>query len=279
MVAEESTAWPMVTYPPNDGGLGFNLKWNMGWCNDLCHYLKLDPFFRKDHHRDITFSMMYAFSENFVLPVSHDEVVHMKGSLRGKMPGDGGAQLSSVRGFWAYMLCHPGKKLSMMGGELGQWHEWNYAGQLDWYLLDNEPERKTHECIRALNRFYAENPPLWQNDRSWDGFRWLVADDSTDNVLVFARYDNAGHEMIAAVNFSPVPLRDYRFGVDGDGYEEVFNTEDTCWGGCGMGNPGTVPAEEIPSHGKKKSIAIVIPPRGTVLLAPRDIRQKGARAT
>ena len=266
LVAEESTAWPLVTYPPDVGGLGFNLKWNMGWVNDVSHYLKMDPFFRRDHHRDVTFSMVYAFSENFVLPISHDEVVHMKGSLRGKMPGDDAMQLAAVRGFYGYMLCHPGKKLTMMGTELGQWHEWNFAGQLDWYLLEKPAEAKTHDCFRALNRFYRDHTALWANDRSWEGYEWLVVDDNTNNVLVFARRDGRGRELIAAVNFSPVTLRDYRFGVDKAGtYREVFNTEDTRWGGCGIGNPKPLSAEKIPSHGKERSLSVTLPPLGTVI--------------
>lgn len=267
MVAEESTAWPLVTYPPEQGGLGFNLKWNMGWVNDLCHYLKMDPFFRKDNHNDITFSMMYAFSENFVLPVSHDEVVHMKGSLCGKMPGDEWQQLAGVRGFYAYMLCHPGKKLTFMGSELGQWHEWDFAGQLDWYLLADEPHQKTHECLRALNKFYLRHKALWEDDRSWDGFEWLVADDNTNNVVAFLRRSRTGRELVTVVNFSPVPLDNYRMGVPGKAvYEEKFNTDEQRWGGSGFTNAGPIPAERIPSHGKQQSIALRIPPLGAVIL-------------
>ena len=169
MIAEESTAWPHVT---GEDGLGFDLKWNMGWMNDLCHYLKMDPFFRRDHHRDITFSMMYAFSERFVLPISHDEVVHMKGSLRGKMPGDKAMQLAAVKGFIAYMLAHPGCKLLFMGGEIPQWKEWDFAGELDWGVLSDPAVAAAHGCIRALNRFYRDHPPLWEHDAGWDGFSW-----------------------------------------------------------------------------------------------------------
>ena len=268
MVAEESTAWPMVTYPPEEGGLGFNLKWNMGWMNDVCHYLKMDPYFRQHHHRDVTFSMVYAFSENFVLPVSHDEVVHMKGSLRGKMPGDKWQQLAGVRGFYAYMLCHPGKVLTFMGTELAQWHEWDFRKALDWYLLDEEDDcRRTHECIRALNRFYKSHKALWENDRDWDGFQWLVADDNSNNVLVFRRTARDGKSLVLAVNFSPVALEGYRFGLPPKArYEEVFNTDDAQWGGSGVTNPEPIETELIPSHQQAQSIALRIPPLGAVIL-------------
>ena len=263
-VAEESTAFPHVTGDAPDS-LGFDLKWNMGWMNDVCHYLKMDPIFRCDHHKDVTFSMVYAFSEHFVLPISHDEVVHMKGSLRGKMPGDDWQQLAGVRGFYAYMLCHPGKKLTFMGTELGQWHEWDFAGQLDWYLQENEQCRGTQECIRKLNHLYLDTPALWDNDRDWNGFHWLVADDNRNNVLVFLRRDRAGDERIIAVNFSPVALENYRFGVDKTGvYEEVCNTDDARWGGSGQSS-GTVEAEAIPSHGKAQSLSVTIPPLGAVI--------------
>ena len=268
MVAEESTAWPMVTYPPEEGGLGFNLKWNMGWMNDVCHYLKMDPFFRQHHHRDVTFSMVYAFSENFVLPVSHDEVVHMKGSLRGKMPGDKWQQLAGVRGFYAYMLCHPGKVLTFMGTELAQWHEWDFRKALDGYLLDEEEDcRQTHECIRALNKFYKAHRALWENDRDWDGFQWLVADDNYNNVLVFRRTDRSGKSLIAVINFSPVAVEGYRFGVPPKArYEEVFNTDDARWGGSGVTNPEPIETEFIPAHQQAQSIAVRVPPLGAVIL-------------
>ncbi len=268
MVAEESTAWPMVTYPPEEGGLGFNLKWNMGWMNDVCHYLKMDPFFRQHHHRDVTFSMVYAFSENFVLPVSHDEVVHMKGSLRGKMPGDKWQQLAGVRGFYAYMLCHPGKVLTFMGTELAQWHEWDFRKALDWYLLDEEDDcRQTHACIRALNRFYKSHKALWENDRDWDGFQWLVADDNYNNVLVFRRTDRSGKSLVAVINFAPVAVEGYRFGVPPKArYEELFNTDEERWGGSGVTNPQPIKTECIPSHQQAQSIAVRVPPLGAVIL-------------
>ena len=268
MVAEESTAWPMVTYPPEEGGLGFNLKWNMGWMNDVCHYLKMDPFFRQHHHRDVTFSMVYAFSENFVLPVSHDEVVHMKGSLRGKMPGDKWQQLAGVRGFYAYMLCHPGKVLTFMGTELAQWHEWDFRKALDWYLLDEEDDcRQTHACIRALNRFYKSHKALWENDRDWNGFQWLVADDNYNNVLVFRRTDRSGKSLVAVINFSPVAVEGYRFGVPPKArYEELFNTDEERWGGSGVTNPQPIKTECIPSHQQAQSIAVRVPPLGAVIL-------------
>ncbi len=269
MVAEESTAWPLVTRPAKDGGLGFNLKWNMGWMNDMCHYLKLDPWFRQFHHKDITFSLMYAFSENFVLPISHDEVVHMKGSLRGKMPGDDWQQLAGVRAFTAYLLAHPGKKLTFMGAELGQWHEWNFASQLDWYLLENKENQQTQRFFKDINRFYLSQSPLWDIDFSWEGFEWLVADDNHNNVVVFVRRDRKGRELIAAVNFSPVGCADYRFGVPPKKtYREVFTTDLPAYGGTGdWRNEGELLTESIPSHGKPCSLCVTIPPLGAVFFA------------
>ena len=273
MVAEESTAWPLVTRPPQDGGLGFTLKWNMGWMNDMCHYLKLDPWFRQYHHKDITFSLMYAFSENFVLPISHDEVVHMKGSLRGKMPGDERQQLSGVRAFTAYMLAHPGKKLTFMGAELGQWHEWDFASQLDWYLLENEENRQLHRFFKDINAFYLSQSPLWDIDFSWEGFEWLVPDDNHNNVVVFLRRDRKGRELIAAVNFSPVAQGEYRFGVPPKKrYREVFTTDCAEYGGTGeWRNEKTVEVLPIPSHGREQSLCVKLPPLGAAFFAGEGV--------
>ena len=273
MVAEESTAWPLVTRPPQDGGLGFKLKWNMGWMNDMCHYLKLDPWFRQYHHKDITFSLMYAFSENFVLPISHDEVVHMKGSLRGKMPGDDRQQLAGVRAFTAYMLAHPGKKLTFMGAELGQWHEWDFASQLDWYLLENEKNQQLHRFFKDINAFYLSQSPLWDIDFSWEGFEWLVPDDNHNNVVVFLRRDRKGRELIAAVNFSPVAQGEYRFGVPPKKrYREVFTTDCAEYGGTGeWRNEKTVEVLPIPSHGREQSLCVKLPPLGAAFFAGEGV--------
>ena len=273
MVAEESTAWPLVTRPPQDGGLGFTLKWNMGWMNDMCHYLKLDPWFRQYHHKDITFSLMYAFSENFVLPISHDEVVHMKGSLRGKMPGDDRQQLSGVRAFTAYMLAHPGKKLTFMGAELGQWHEWDFASQLDWYLLENEENRQLHRFFKDINAFYLSQSPLWDIYFSSVGFEWLVPDDNHNNVVVFLRRDRKGRELIAAVNFSPVAQGEYRFGVPPKKrYREVFTTDCAEYGGTGeWRNEKTVEVLPIPSHGREQSLCVKLPPLGAAFFAGEGV--------
>ena len=276
MVAEESTAWPLVTRPPQDGGLGFTLKWNMGWMNDMCHYLKLDPWFRQYHHKDITFSLMYAFSENFVLPISHDEVVHMKGSLRGKMPGDDRQQLAGVRAFTAYLFAHPGKKLTFMGAELGQWHEWDFASQLDWYLLENEENRKLHHFFKDINAFYLSQSPLWDIDFSWEGFEWLVADDNHNNVVVFLRRDRKGRELIAAVNFSPVAQGEYRFGVPPKKiYREVFTTDCPEYGGTGEWmNESPIAVRPIPSHGREQSVCVKLPPLGAAFFAGEGEWQK-----
>ncbi len=264
MVAEESTAWPMVTKPADIGGLGFNLKWNMGWMNDMCHYLKMDPWFRQYNHKDITFSMMYAFSENYVLPISHDEVVHMKGSVFGKMPGDRAQKFAGVRSFYAYMLAHPGKKLSFMGVELGTEAEWAFNKELDWQLLAQPDNRQLFDYIRDINHFYLEQSPLWEVDFDWTGFEWLVSDDNSNNVVVFLRRDQAGKTLVCAVNFSPNTYENYRFGCPPfRELQEVFSSDEARYGGTGVKN-GAVKVEWKDSHGRESSAAIRIPPMGAV---------------
>ena len=272
MIAEESTAWPLVTRPADMGGLGFNLKWNMGWMNDICHYLKLDPWFRQDHHRDLTFSMMYAFSENYVLPISHDEVVHMKGSVVGKMPGDYENQLRCTRGFYAYLLSHPGKKLLFMGPEIGQWHEWDSGGQLDWYLLEHPENQRLHAFFKAANAFYKEEPALWDVDFDWQGFEWLVPDDNHNNVIVFLRRDRGGNELLCAVNFSPNDYGAYRVGVPPRRqYVPAFTTDAPAFGGTGFADTSPVAVEAVPSHGRDHSAVIRIPAFGAVFLRGQGV--------
>jgi len=277
MIAEESTAWPMVTKPASDGGLGFNLKWNMGWMNDISHYIKLDPYFRQFNHKDITFSLMYAFSENFILPMSHDEVVHMKGSLLNKIPGEYLTKFAGVRAFYTYMLTHPGKKLTMMGSEFGQWNEWHYEYSLDWHLLDqNQENRDIQAFFQAANEMYLKYPQLWEEDFDWEGFQWLEADDNTANTVAFLRKDKKGDALIIAVNFSPVHRKGYRLGVPVPGrYGVVLNSDDTAFGGSGDGDKSSIPSEDIPCQGMDQSITIDLPAMAGVVY--RCVRKKPVR--
>lgn len=282
MIAEESTAWPGVSHPVDMGGLGFNIKWNMGWMNDIFHYCKLDPYFRQFNHKDLTFSFMYAFSENFLLPVSHDEVVHMKGSLLGKMPGSMEEKMAGVRVFYAYMLAHPGKKLLFMGAEFGQIAEWNFAKALDWHLLEHPAHQRLQTFFKAAGQFYLEQSPLWENDFDWNGFSWLCADDKFGNTAAFLRRGTTGEPLIFLCNFSPVHRDGYRLGVPEAGrYVERFNTDRIEFGGSSSPHAGPLSTEEIPCHGQECSLTVDLPPLSAVFLqlTERIPRKKNKKQT
>ncbi|MBP8639561.1 MAG: 1,4-alpha-glucan branching protein GlgB [Oscillospiraceae bacterium] len=269
MIAEESTAWPLVTAPTDIGGLGFNLKWNMGWMNDSLRYLKTDPYFRAGQHSDLTFSIMYAFSENFVLPLSHDEVVHMKGSLIGKIPGTEEQKFATVRAFWAYMLAHPGKKLLFMGAELGQHSEWDFSSQLPWELLDKPESSSLHLYFKVINSFYKLSKPLWDLDFDGNGFQWICPDESEKNVIAFFRKDSAGKELVFVCNFSGITVNNFRLGVSGKRkIAVIMSTDELRFGGSGSLCKGTCFAvDNTPQHGLLHSIVIDIPPLTAIFLS------------
>jgi 1,4-alpha-glucan branching enzyme len=275
MIAEESTAWPGVSRPTYLGGLGFGLKWNMGWMHDTLDYFRHDPVHRRYHHRDLTFGLLYAWSENFVLPLSHDEVVHGKGSLLTKMPGDRWQQLANLRSLYAWMWAHPGKKLLFMGGELASEREWSSDRELDWWILDQwEDHARLWRMVAAMNGIYANHAALWEADVRPEGFSWIDADDSDQSVLSFLRFPLGGdpRRAVACIaNLTPLPRTGYRVGLPAPGrWLEVLNTDAKEWAGSGVGNLGSVHTEDVPWHGRPWSAAISLPPLGVLWLAPES---------
>lgn len=274
MIAEESTAWPGVTAPTDSGGLGFGLKWNMGWMNDTLRYLNEDPINRSWHHGELTFSLVYAFSEQYVLPLSHDEVVYGKGSILAKQPGDFWRQLAGVRALYAYQWSHPGKQLLFMGSEFAQGNEWNANQNLDWYLLDDQRNLGVQQLVKDLNQIYTTNAALWDDDHT--GFEWINVNDSDHNVLSYVRKnkDKQGKEslLVCIANFAGTPHEGYRVGVPHGGeWEEILNTDDEKYGGSGVTNLGLVSAEELPWNGRSHSIQLRVPPLGCVWLKPKQV--------
>jgi 1,4-alpha-glucan branching enzyme len=273
MIAEESTAFPGVTSPTDVGGLGFGLKWNMGWMNDTLRYLAELPINRRYHHQEATFSMVYAYSERFILPISHDEVVHGKGSLLRKMPGDDWQQLAGVRSLLAYQWSHPGKQLLFMGCELGQGTEWAESTRLDWYLLDHEPHRGVQRVVRDLNRLYRAVPALWELDHDPAGFEWIDSGDADHNVLAYLRHDSQGGTVAVVINFAGVPHEGYRLALPhGGSWLEALNTDARDYGGSGVGNMGAVQADATPHLGRPFSAVLTIPPLSGLYLIPGEVR-------
>jgi 1,4-alpha-glucan branching enzyme len=270
-IAEESTAWPMVSRPVKDGGLGFGMKWNMGWMHDTLDYFARDPVHRRHHHGEITFSIWYAFSENFVLPLSHDEVVYGKGSLLGRMPGDEWQKFANLRLLLGYMWMHPGKKLLFMGGEIGQWHEWNHDASLDWHLLDAPRHRGISDWVRDLNRALVAETALHQLDFDANGFRWINHEDSERSILTFLRQGREGPPILVAANLTPVVRHNYRIGVPEPGvWHERLNSDAIRYGGSGQGNFGGAESSPTPAHGQVESLTVTLPPLGLVAFVPGD---------
>jgi len=268
IAAEESTSWPKVSHPTSAGGLGFDFKWNMGWMHDTLRYFQRDPIHRAHHQDDLTFGLLYAFSEQFILPLSHDEVVHGKGSLLSKMPGDRWQQLANLRALYGWMWAHPGKKLLFMGGELAQPGEWDHDGSVDWHLRDDPAHAGVRRLVRDLNRLYRTAPALWEQDADPAGFRWISADDAAANVLAFCRYSGSGQPVACVANLSPVPREGYRIGLPLPGaWRVVLNTDAAEYGGSGMAQRGVVHADGEPFHGQPHSAELILPPLAVVWLA------------
>ena len=268
MFTEETTSWPKVTYKVEDGGLGFDYKWNRGWMNDMLHYMTLDPKWRPFNHDNLTFSFFYAFSEHFVLPVSHDEVSNGKGSILSKMPGNGGDRLAGLRAFLTYMFAHPGKKLIFMGTEIGQLDEWDVDGIVDWEFLDSKNHAQLQVFYRELNKFYTDNPPFYEMDTIWKGFDWIHHDDFTNSVIAFKRTDTHGNEIIAVCNFQPTRHDGYFIGVPNAGvYNEVFNSDEERYGGSGVVNGEKLETVPMKIHGCNQGLSLTLPPMGVIYLS------------
>jgi 1,4-alpha-glucan branching enzyme len=268
--AEESTAWPMVSRPLYIGGLGFGFKWDMGWMHDTLAYMSLDPIYRKFHHSALTFRAVYAFSENFVLPLSHDEVVYGKGSLLGKMPGDDWRKFANLRLLYAWMFAQPGKKLLFMGAEIAQWREWNHDRSLDWHLLDSAPHQGVRKWLDDLNRAMRTQPALHELDCDPAGFEWIDCNDTEQSTVALLRKGSTpGEQIVAAFNFTPVPRQNYRIGVPDAGFwREILNSDGRVYGGSGWGNFGGVEASPVPAHGRLFSVHLNLPPLGAIFLKP-----------
>ncbi|MDP9096932.1 MAG: 1,4-alpha-glucan branching enzyme, partial [Pseudomonadota bacterium] len=271
LIAEESTAWPGVSRPASEGGLGFHFKWNMGWMHDTLHYMEEQPVYRRWHHGEITFGLVYAFSEKFMLPLSHDEVVYGKGSLIRKMPGDDWQRFANLRAYFGFMWTSPGKKLLFMGGEFAQEREWNHDAGLDWFLLDDARHSGVQTLIRDLNMLYRELPALHDGDCDPAGFRWIVLEDAENSVYAFLRQSVAGESPVLVVcNFTPVPRHGYRVGVPhATAWVERLNTDAAIYGGSNMGNAGHVMPQDWASHGLPASLELTLPPLATIILQPR----------
>ena len=271
--AEESTAWPMVSRPTYLGGLGFGYKWNMGWMHDTLKYMKEDPINRKYHHNELTFGFLYAFTENFVLPLSHDEVVYGKGTILGRMPGDEWQRFANLRAYYAYMFMSPGKKLLFMGDEFGATSEWNYQSELQWDLLQYPVHKGVQELVKALNAFYKTHSALSQLDSEFNGFEWIDGSDGENSCLTFMRRDKEGHTLVVACNFTPVPRYNYRVGVNEEGvYQEVFNSDEKIFGGSGVVNKGELRTENPGWNFKPFALQVALPPLAVVAF---ELKQKG----
>jgi 1,4-alpha-glucan branching enzyme len=265
-LAEESTAWPRVSHPVHLGGLGFGYKWNMGWMHDTLDYMSRDPIHRRYHHDRLTFGLLYAFSENFILPLSHDEVVHGKRSILGRMPGDRWQRFANLRAYYAFMWCHPGKKLIFMGGEFGQEQEWAHEHSLDWHLIADPMHRSVQDLVRELKRLYRSTPALHRLDSSPDGFSWVDANDADNSVLSFLRFAPSSPPVLVVCNFTPVVREGYRVGVPVGGYwRERINTDAACFGGSNVGNAGGLVAEGTSCHNRPFSLRLTLPPLATLI--------------